>query len=100
MARLIWNPLQPSKASVRHWLTGRLETSCFRWITPLQGWQRKDVDEETSLEILKGHDWQSNTEGLSLDKPLCMYGPGGKFLAVMRYDAETSVWKPDKVFHL
>ncbi|MBN1376577.1 MAG: tRNA pseudouridine(55) synthase TruB [Dehalococcoidia bacterium] len=79
---------------------GSLGRLLFPLDFPLQQWQSRYVAEETALEISRGQDIPLDTQEILTDLPLRVYNPVGKFLAVMVFMPETSLWHPAKVFNL
>lgn len=79
---------------------GNLERLILPPDLPLQQWQSQHVDEKAALAIARGHDISLDNREILTDHPLRVYGPGGKFLAVMVFMLETGLWHPLKVFNL
>jgi tRNA pseudouridine55 synthase len=64
----------------------------------LGGLQRFSVDDTTARAIKDGI--EVTLEGASPNALCRAYTVDGKFLAILRFDVETALWHPDKVFHL
>jgi len=79
--------------------TGSFDRLLYAADYPLQEWESRIATQESSLEIVKGHDVQLDDVDPAINR-LRLYAPGGKFLAVMELVPETRLWHPEKVFNL
>ncbi len=67
---------------------------------PLQQWDSRVATDETSREIVQGHDMQFDNVDASVNHRICVYSPDKKLLAIMKFVPETLLWHPEKVFSL
>jgi tRNA pseudouridine55 synthase len=79
---------------------GNLDRLLYPLDYPLKEWDSLVATENQCLEITRGHDILFDNLEVSAGRSLRIYGPNGKFLAIMKFVPETRLWHPEKVFNL
>jgi hypothetical protein len=67
---------------------------------PLSAWQQMQLDEERSSAVACGNAVVLESPGLDSGLLLRTYNHQGRFLAILKFSAESGLWRPEKVFNL
>jgi tRNA pseudouridine55 synthase len=67
---------------------------------PLQSWQQQVLDDEKSAAVLSGTAIVPQAPFPDTGQLLRCYDRNGRFLAILKFSAETGLWRPAKVFAL
>jgi len=79
---------------------GDISTLLYPVDHPLQSWQKQVLDDEKSAAVLNGRAIVLEAPSLDIGQLLCCYDCNGRFLSILKFAAETGLWRPAKVFNL